>query len=110
MSKYFAIKKVKPIADYKLILVFSNGEKRVFDMKPYLNKGIFKQLRDVSLFNTAHVSFDTVEWDNEADFDPEVLYSQSKKIAARSMGTGGSSISRSPLSTAAEPKQKYRKK
>ena len=80
MSSYFAIKEVKAIEDYKLILTFSNGEKRLFDMAPHLNKGIFKELRNVSMFNTAHVSFDTVEWANEADFDPETLYLKSTKI------------------------------
>jgi hypothetical protein len=25
-------------------------------------------------------SFDTIEWDNEADFDPEILYQKSQKV------------------------------
>lgn len=83
MNKYFAIKKVIPIEDYQLLLTFSNKEKPLFDMKPYLNKGIFRELRDVVMFNTAQVSFDTVEWDNEADLDPEVLYDYSKKVTER---------------------------
>jgi hypothetical protein len=49
-------------------------------MKPYLNNGIFKELKDISLFNTVKVSFDTIEWDNEADFDPEFLYKESKSL------------------------------
>lgn len=83
MKKYVAVKAVAPAEDYKLILTFSNGEMRMFDMKPHLNKGIFKELRDAAMFNTVRVSFDTVEWDNEADFDPEVLYSQSEKLKGR---------------------------
>ena len=81
LNTYPAIKKVQPTDDYKLILTFSNGEMRLFDMKPYLNKGIFIELLNLSMFNTAHVSFDTVEWDNHADFDPEVLYKLGKKIS-----------------------------
>lgn len=53
------------------------AKKRFFDIKPYLNTGIFKELKDESMFKTAKVSFDTVEWDNEADIDPETLYSDS---------------------------------
>ena len=46
-------------------------------MKPYLDMGIFKELKDISKFNTVHIRFDTIEWANEADFDPEVLYNSS---------------------------------
>ena len=77
---YLSIKEVKPSPDYLLHLTFENGEKRFFDMKPYLNKGIFQELKDVSLFNTVRVSFDTIEWDNEADLDPEFLYKESKSL------------------------------
>jgi len=77
---YQAIKDVKPQADYVLLLTFENGEKRQFDMKPYLNTGIFKELKDIRLFETVRTSFDSIEWDNKADFDPEVLYQKSLKI------------------------------
>jgi hypothetical protein len=77
---YPAVKEVKPGIDYTLILKFDNGENRKFDMKPYLDNGVFKELRDVSKFNTVHISFDTVEWENKADFDPEVLFNNSEVI------------------------------
>ncbi len=71
---YFSVKQVEPKADFMLLLTFENGEKRLFDMKPFLNTGTFKELRDIELFNRVHVSFNSVTWDNEADFDPEALY------------------------------------
>jgi hypothetical protein len=77
---YLAIKNVKPHDNYMLILTFENGEKRQFDMKPYLDKGIFKELKDPKLFKTVKISFDSIEWANEADFDPEVLYQKSQRI------------------------------
>lgn len=77
---YFAVMDVKPLEDYYLLLTFETGEKKRFDMKPYLDIGIFKDLKDISMFNTVHKSFDTIEWDNEADFDPEVLYEKGEKI------------------------------
>jgi hypothetical protein len=49
-------------------------------MKPYLEFGIFKELKDLHLFKTVKIRFDSIEWDNEADFDPEVLYKQSHKL------------------------------
>ena len=77
---YLAIKDVKPQDNYLLLLTFENGEKRQFDMKPYLDFGIFKELKDLRLFKTVKTSFDSIEWDNEADFDPEILYQKSLRI------------------------------
>lgn len=74
---YLAIVDVKPLQDYRLLLTFENGEKRTFDMKPYLDKGIFRELKDEKIFKTVRVSFDSIEWSNEADIDPEVLYEDS---------------------------------
>ena len=78
---YLAIKTVQPAPNYQLILTFENGEQRQFDMHPYLELGIFQELKDVSKFNSVRVSFDSIEWDNEADLDPETLYIESKKIS-----------------------------
>jgi hypothetical protein len=77
---YLSVKDVQPMDNYQLILTFENGEKRQFDMNPYLNKGIFRELCDVSVFNTVRLSFDTIEWANEADLDPEILYKNRIKI------------------------------
>ena len=51
-------------------------------MKPYLDIGKFKELKDKKLFDTVRVSFDTIEWDNGLDFDPEVLYEKSSLLVA----------------------------
>lgn len=74
------LKGVKVGSDYTLILTFDNDEVKVFDMKPYLNLGVFKELKDLKVFKKVRMSFDTVEWPNEIDLDPEILYSESKAI------------------------------
>ncbi len=74
---YIGIKDVEPLNNYLLLLTFDNGEKKKFDMKPYLEIGIFKELKDIELFSTVKTSFDTIEWANQADFDPEILYQKS---------------------------------
>ena len=74
---YLAVKGVKPIDNYKLILTFENNEVKIFDMIPYLDKGIFQELKDENLFKAVKVSFDSIEWPNEADIDPETLYEDS---------------------------------
>ena len=75
---YPGVKEVKPLAEYKLLLRFENDEEKIFDMNPFLNKGIFKDLKDVEIFNKVHVSFDTIEWVNGADLCPELLYRDSQ--------------------------------
>ena len=78
---YQGVKNVKPLDDYKLWLLFENDEQRIFDMKEYLEHGIFAELKDKKLFNTVHISFDSIEWGNGADLDPESLYEKSEKIS-----------------------------
>jgi hypothetical protein len=78
---YPAVREVIPSADYTLLLTFDNGDKKKFDMKPYLHLGIFRELKDIAKFNSVRVSFDTIEWENEADIDPEILFTQSEKIS-----------------------------
>ena len=74
---YVAVTDVKALENYKLLLTFENGEKRIFDMKPYLDKGIFRELKDEKKFRSVRISFDSIEWCNQADLDPEFLYKKS---------------------------------
>jgi len=75
---YLSVKKVKPLSDYKLELTFENKEIRIFDVKPYLDTGLFRKLKDEKFFKLVKVSYDTIEWPNGIDLDPEVLYEKSK--------------------------------
>ena len=77
---YISVKSVRPLSEYQLLLTFENGEKKIFDMKPYLDKWIYKELKDENKFKTVRISFDSIEWCNNADIDPEFLYEKSKKI------------------------------
>ncbi|WP_372949206.1 DUF2442 domain-containing protein [Mariniphaga sp.] len=71
------LRDVKPSSEYTLLLVFNNGETRKLDMKPYLELELYRELKNKKIFNTVKKSFDTIQWDNEADFDPDILYEKS---------------------------------
>jgi len=71
---------VKPEVDYTLHLWFANGEEGILDMKPYLEKGIFRELKDLSMFNSVHPFIGTIQWANEADLCPDTVYLDSVKI------------------------------
>jgi len=75
---YLSVNKVKPLSDYKLELTFENNEIKIFDVKPYLDTGLFRRLKDENFFKMVKVSYDTIEWPNGIDLDPEVLYEKSK--------------------------------
>ncbi len=77
---YKAVKDVKVVSDYKLYLKFENGIEKIFDMEPYLEYGIFKELKDKKTFETVRVCFDSIEWENNADIDPELLYEKGIEI------------------------------
>ena len=72
--------KVEAKADYQLLLEFENGECRLFDMTPYLDKGVFRQLRERRLFSAAHVDYGTVVWPGDIDMAPETLYDRSAPV------------------------------
>lgn len=72
--------KVEPLEDYKLLLTFDNNEKRIKDMKPYLNRGIFKKLRDINFFYKVDIKYGAISWGEDIDICADSLYDSSKKI------------------------------
>lgn len=74
------VKNVVPNKDYTLTVTFTNGEIGIFDVNPYLNIGIFKELKDWSLFNTAKPFMGTVQWLHEQDLCPDTIYLESRKM------------------------------
>lgn len=68
---------VCPRENFHLELRFNTGETRLFDARPYLDKGVFRRLQDKELFNQAYVAFDTVCWPGNLDIAPETLYDKS---------------------------------
>lgn len=84
---YIGVSAVKPQEDYLLLLTFENGEQRQLDMKPFLDIGpVFRALKDPQIFRTVHVCFRSIEWNNHADLDPEMLYPNSKPIESAPVG------------------------
>ncbi|HBX52094.1 MAG: hypothetical protein A2275_04690 [Bacteroidetes bacterium RIFOXYA12_FULL_35_11] len=69
---------VKPQHDYTLSITFNNGEVKYFDVKPYLGIGIFKELQNLSLFNSVKPLLGSIKWDNGVDLCPDTLYLESK--------------------------------
>ncbi len=66
--------RVKPLEDYKLFVEFENSESRIFDVSLFLDKGIFKELRNQHYFSQVRVVAGAVQWPNEQDLSYDTLY------------------------------------
>ena len=100
------VKSVKPQEDYCLLLTFENGEKRIFDLRPYLEKPVFRPLRNIALFKTARVVSGSVEWPGDVDLSYDTVYVESKpskKPQSRRKTTG---TQKKSLPMATLPKKK----
>ena len=73
---YWDVKAVEPLPDYRILVEIADGRKGVFDLKPYLNHGIFRELRDVTYFNQVGILFGAVTWPHEQDIAPETLLAE----------------------------------
>ena len=71
---FLEITDAKYIEDYKVMLYFNNGERRIVDLYPSLSGEIFAPLKDIEYFKRFTIKFNTIEWKNGADFAPEYLY------------------------------------
>ncbi|MCU0502115.1 MAG: DUF2442 domain-containing protein [Anaerolineae bacterium] len=76
------VRQVYPLDDYRLELVFDNGERRIFDAKPYLHRGIFTRLQNRAVFQSARVVAGSVEWAGELDVSYDTLYLESEPVGA----------------------------
>lgn len=72
---------IKAIPPYKLRLEYETGEKRLFDVSPYISGSWYSQLKDENYFKTVHIINEGtgIEWENGQDVAPHELYELSKE-------------------------------
>jgi len=71
---FLEIVKAKYIGDYKILLDFNDGVSKAVDLKDELNGSVFEPLKKREFFKKFYIKFNTIEWENGADFAPEYLY------------------------------------
>jgi len=72
------VQNVIPVKNFILLITFNNGEEKSFDVKPYLEIGNFKELKDVSIFNSVKPFLGSIQWSNGLDLCPDTLYLEGK--------------------------------
>ena len=71
------VKNVKAEDNYFIRIWFSNGEIKIFDMKPYLESGLFSELKEKSVFYSVKPFMGSIKWINGLDLCPDMLYENS---------------------------------
>ena len=78
------VRRVYPAADFTLEVEFETGERRLFDMTPYLHRGVFVRLQDRSVFRSARVVAGSVEWPGGIDLSYDTLYLEGQPCTGNS--------------------------
>ena len=58
------VREVTALNDYRLSLIFTNGERRIFDVKPLISLGVYKPLQNKKFFESVRVADDSILWAN----------------------------------------------
>lgn len=81
LPKAIRAKSIRPLKDHKLLIFFSNGERRIFDFEPLLNMPCYEPLKDAEIFDRVYLEYGTAVWNNgDIDIAPETLYADSMTV------------------------------
>ena len=72
------VKSVVANENYTKTITFENGETKIFDMTPYLDFGVFIELKDKNYFRQVKPFMGTISWPHGQDVCPDTLYIEGK--------------------------------
>lgn len=81
-SMKWIVDEVEYLEDYKLVLTFRDGSRKIVNLEGELWGEIFEPLKDIEYFKTVHLEGSSIAWNNGADFAPEFLYENGVDIEA----------------------------
>lgn len=77
-DKEIKIKEIKIVAELCMLVTFSSGEKRIFDVKKLTQYPAYKKLENFDLFKNAYIENGIIVWDNGLiDISPNTVYKNS---------------------------------
>ncbi len=71
---FLEVVKAEYLNEYKIKLWFNNDVIKIVDLSASLNGEAFYPLKNIDYFKNFTIKFNTIEWENGADFAPEYLY------------------------------------
>ncbi|MCD8387797.1 MAG: DUF2442 domain-containing protein [Bacteroidales bacterium] len=72
-NMFLEVVKAQYMGGYRIKLWFNNQVEKVVDLKASLKGLVFEPLLDLEVFKRFSIKFNTIEWENGADFAPEYL-------------------------------------
>jgi len=82
MATLHDIVEASPLEDYKVAVVFGNGERGVFDCSRHLNRPYWRPLNDNAFFRQVRVDCGTLVWPDDIDVGQEDVWEFSVKEVA----------------------------
>lgn len=62
-----------PRNDYSIYIELSNGKTGTFDVSPYLDKGIFAELKELNYFFKVKTRGRAIHWPHDQDFSADTI-------------------------------------
>ena len=63
---FLEVSKAVYLDNYRILLTFNNGEKKIVDLKNELNGVVFEPLQELDFFKNFQIKYNTIEWANGA--------------------------------------------
>jgi hypothetical protein len=76
MKMYWDVTQVEAKTDFTIFVRFEDGKAGVFDLKPYLDFGVFKELKTPNYFQQVGIEYGAISWPHGQDIAPETLYEE----------------------------------
>ncbi|BDI04652.1 DUF2442 domain-containing protein [Sphaerotilus microaerophilus] len=73
---HWDVTSVKPLDGHRIYVELADGRRGVFDLTPYLNHGVFRELQDPVYFRRVGIQFGAVTWPHDQDIAPETLIAE----------------------------------
>ena len=73
--------KIQPLNNYKLKVKFTDGTEGIVKMSNLVlsdKAGVFAILKDLKIFNQAHLVHGAITWPGEIDLAPDAMYDEIK--------------------------------
>jgi len=77
-SENLKVTDIEIISELCMLVTFSNGEKKIFDLIELVKYPAYQKLKDFDCFKKAYIENGIIVWDNgKIDIAPETIYKNS---------------------------------
>ena len=73
---YWDVKSVKALSDHRIYVELEDGRCGEFDVAPFLDHGVFVELKDPTYFGRVGIAHGAVTWPHGQDIAPETLVAE----------------------------------